>query len=455
MVDGLLAWERERLADTLVLLPSRRACLAAREAFRRAAGGQPLLLPRLVPIGEPDEGELALDGAIELSLPPAIGPIRRRLLLTRLIRARDPTMAHEQAVRLAAELARFLDELHNEEVALDRLDGLAPETLAEHWQESLVFLRLLARRLAGDPGRRGATRRRACAGACCWMRSRQNGAAPHRPCRWLRPASPAPSRRSPGCWASSPACLAVRWSCTRWTRDWTRPAWEQVGPSHPQFGLKRLLAADRRGPGCRPAVARDAGAPGPAHGAVVGGASARPKRPMPGVTSGRSWLPAPRASSWTQHPTLPPRPSASPCGCAEALETPGKRATLVTTSRGLGRRVAAELLRWGVRVDDSAGVPLDQSPPGSFLLLTAQLATPDASPVQLLAALKHPLAAGGIERAEFRRRVRALERLALRGIRPAGGLHGLGGRAAGRRRAGGPPRLARRPSQQRRGRSPT
>ena len=138
---------------------------------------------------------------------------------------------------------------------------------------------------------------------------------------------------------------------------------------------------------------------------------------------------------------------------ARALETPGKRATLVTTSRGLGRRVAAELLRWGVRVDDSAGVPLDQSPPGSFLLLTAQLATPDASPVQLLAALKHPLAAGGIERAEFRRRVRALERLALRGIRPAGGLHGLGGRAAGRRRAGGPPRLARRPSQQRRDRS--
>jgi ATP-dependent helicase/nuclease subunit B len=108
-----------------------------------------------------------------------------------------------------------------------------------------------------------------------------------------------------------------------------------------------------------------------------------------------------------------------------ALETPGKRAALVTTSRSLGRRVAAELLRWGIAVDDSAGVPLDQSPPGAFLLLVAQFAAPEASPVQLLAALKHPLAAGGIERAEFRRRVRALERLALRGIRPAGGLAGL------------------------------
>ncbi|MFL6730354.1 MAG: double-strand break repair protein AddB, partial [Sphingomicrobium sp.] len=143
LAQGLLAWDRDRLAAALLLLPSRRACLAAREAFQRASDGRPLLLPRLVPIGEPDEGELALDGEIELSLPPAIGPLRRRLLLTRLIRARDPAMAHEQAVRLAAELARFLDELHNEEVALERLDELAPATLAEHWQESLVFLRLL------------------------------------------------------------------------------------------------------------------------------------------------------------------------------------------------------------------------------------------------------------------------------------------------------------------------
>ena len=38
--------------------------------------------------------------------------------------ARSPGMTHEQAVRLAGELERFLDELHNEEVDLDRLDEL-------------------------------------------------------------------------------------------------------------------------------------------------------------------------------------------------------------------------------------------------------------------------------------------------------------------------------------------
>ena len=65
----------------------------------------------------------------------------------------------------------------------------------------------------------------------------------------------------------------------------------------------------------------------------------------------------------------------------DALETPGKRAALVTPSRSLGRRVAAELLRWGIELDDSAGVPLDQSPPGSFLLLTAHLLASDGAPV--------------------------------------------------------------------------
>ena len=39
----------------------------------------------------------------------------------------------------------------------------------------------------------------------------------------------------------------------------------------------------------------------------------------------------------------------------DALETPGARAALVTPDRDLAGRVAAELLRYGVVADDSAG----------------------------------------------------------------------------------------------------
>ena len=49
-----------------------------------------------------------------------------------------------------------------------------------------------------------------------------------------------------------------------------------------------------------------------------------------------------------------------------ALETPGRTAALVTADRALARRVAAELRRWNIDVDDSAGEPLGETAPGAF-----------------------------------------------------------------------------------------
>jgi ATP-dependent helicase/nuclease subunit B len=108
-----------------------------------------------------------------------------------------------------------------------------------------------------------------------------------------------------------------------------------------------------------------------------------------------------------------------------ALERPGKTAALVTPDRTLARRVAAELARWDIAVDDSAGRPLGHAPPGAFLRLLARMAAEDAAPVPLLALLKHPLAAAGMAPPAFRAAVRALEIAALRGPRPAPGLAGL------------------------------
>ncbi|MCH2326456.1 MAG: double-strand break repair protein AddB, partial [Rhodospirillales bacterium] len=108
-----------------------------------------------------------------------------------------------------------------------------------------------------------------------------------------------------------------------------------------------------------------------------------------------------------------------------ALEDKEKTAALVTPDRGLARRVAAELARWGIEVDDSAGLPLAQTPPGAFLRLTARMAADGLAPVALLAALKHPLAAGGMKAGAFRDRVRTLEVELLRGPRPAPGFKGL------------------------------
>ena len=135
-----------------------------------------------------------------------------------------------------------------------------------------------------------------------------------------------------------------------------------------------------------------------------------------GVLDGVEWIEAPS----------PAAEAALAAQCLrEVLETPGKTAALVTPDRTIARRVAAQMARWGIDIDDSAGVPLRQTAAGRFFLLVAEAAAAGLSPVALLAALKQPLAAIGLAPAVLRREVRRLENPFLRGPKPARGADGL------------------------------
>src|ERR1700675_965538 len=97
---GLAGGDPLSLTRMTVLLPTRRAARSLREAFLRLTAegsdpGAPLLLPRLRPIGDLDDDEVALglaDGGEDahdqsLAIAPAIPELRRRLLLSRLVLA--------------------------------------------------------------------------------------------------------------------------------------------------------------------------------------------------------------------------------------------------------------------------------------------------------------------------------------------------------------------------------
>src|SRR5690606_16820596 len=139
------------LARATVLLPTRRSVRALQEAFLRQSEGRALLLPRMLPLGDLDADELAFtageevaEGARALELPPAIAPLRRQLLLAELLRAAPALTgadrpSADQAARLAAELARFLDQVQTEQLSLDGLEALAPDDFAEHWRQTVRF----------------------------------------------------------------------------------------------------------------------------------------------------------------------------------------------------------------------------------------------------------------------------------------------------------------------------
>ena len=75
----------------------------------------------------------------------------------------------------------------------------------------------------------------------------------------------------------------------------------------------------------------------------------------------------------------------------ETLEQPEKTAALVTTDRNLARRVASELRRWKINIDDSAGQPLALTPIGIFLRQMTAAAKSDFAPVEFLSLLRLPV----------------------------------------------------------------
>ncbi len=398
-----------------------------------------MLLPHIRPIGDVDVEELALDSLIAEALggevggvtaiPPAVPGVLRQLLLTRIIMSwshrygaapREPG----HAAHLARELARLIDQVHTEDLSFDGLRGLVPDDLAHHWQKTLEFLRIVTQEWPTVLATQGYV------DPPTYRNRLLDGLADH----WRRtpPGDPIIAAGSTGSVPATARLLGVVGTLPQGhvvlpglDRHLDDAAWLMIEQTHPQFGMKQLLE--------RMDVDR-------ADVAEWDGMTSGPIEPRVHLLS-EVMRPAESTDQWhrtrvvsdgalrglTRIESPGPREEAGVIALVlrEALETPGKTAALVTADRALARRVAAELQRWDVTVDDSGGVPLGQTAPGAFVRLILRMIADDLTPVPLLAALKHPLAAGGDAPGRFRARVRQLELAILRGPRPGSGFKDL------------------------------
>jgi ATP-dependent helicase/nuclease subunit B len=407
----------------LILLPTRRAARALADAFLRVSGGRPMLLPRITALGALDETPLALAGALDL--PPPVPPMLRLAALSRLVLAlpeqQGGARAADRAWMLARELAVLMDEAERAEIDLPAaLPAAADAAFADHWRITLDFLQIvttawpdwLADQQLMNPAARQVALLKAQARA--WQ-----DAPPADPV-WIA-----------GTTAAIPAVADLQRVVAHLPDGLvalpgldlalSAEAWEALDEAHPQSALRHLLA----GLGASREDVRP-----------WDGAAAAPHGRLTTLT--QALLPAAALSAWR----APPQGDCSGLSRLEpadqqeeavaialilrdALEVPGQLAALVTPDRGLAGRVAAELLHWDVVADDSAGEPLDQTPPAVFLRLLVRAVAEALAPVPLLALLKHPLAAAGLATAACRAAARDLERAALRGPRPTPGLTAL------------------------------
>jgi ATP-dependent helicase/nuclease subunit B len=419
------------LADVTIYLPTRRAARTFGDAFARVLGGS-ALLPEFRPLGDVDEGELDFDAVGDtLELPPAITPLRRRLLLATLVQRwhmarRRSNLSFTQALAHADGLCALLDDIETHKADLDNLDDLVEGArLAAHWGEVRDFLLLLRDewpKILAEENALNPAARRNLALAALVERLKRNP----------RPVIAAGSTGSIPATANLLAAIAQLPQgavvLPGLDRSLDNDTWERIGtdPGHPQFGLKQLIE--------RLDVKRE----------DVRDWSETEHNDAREKLLGEVLRPAPTTDAWRRIADTNPGfvaegakgltlvETADPAEEAAAvalmlrktLETAGETAALITPDRALARRVTAELTRFGVEIDDSAGQPLARTPAGAFLCLLAEAAAAKFAPVPLFALLKHPLVSLGGERAGFLGRVRALD-LALRGPRPDPGLAGI------------------------------
>ena len=436
------------LAEATIYVPTRRAARALTDEFSRALGGAAILLPRILPLGALEETETGLifeEGAVADDLGEALGPpvamgdIARRMQLAEMILTWAKALRHAivsvdaagahvfdpresllvaatpgDAWHLAGELAGLIDELIIEDVAWRRLDPLALPEFDSYWRITLDFLDIAITgwpRILNESGLVDKATRQVVLIERQSAHLRQ-GAGQGPVVAIGTTGSNRATARLLKAIAASPSGAVVLPGLDLGLDD---AAWALIGGdaaqeaafTHPQAALCRLLRTLEVTRGDVAELA-DVAAPLRVRADFVSEAL----RPADSTDRWIAWragqdrarLDAAMAGvSLIEAADEREEALAIAIAMREALETAGETAALVTPDRELARRVAAELRRWGVSVDDSGGDPLSASPAGVLARLAIACAADGLAAASLVALLAHPDVRLGLSRAEVLR----------------------------------------------------
>lgn len=406
----------EDFARIDIYVNTRRTQRRLRDLFD---AGPAMLLPRIRLITD-----LAND-PVALGIPPAASPLRHRLELAQLVGkllAADSTNMAPQEARfdLADSLADLMAEMQSEGISPDILHGLDVTDQSGHWERALAFVNIVQDYFEAEQKRPGPE-------------ARQRQVVEHLLKTWAQtppdhPVIVAGSTGSRGTTALFMEAVAKlpHGAVVLPGVDRAMPAavWDMLetdngGEDHPQFRFKALCDALDCHPTDLPLWHdQDSGVSDRA--ALVSLAL----RPAP-VTD--QWITeGPNLSGLeaaTEHLTLieAPSPRAEATAIAVRLRQAvdeGKSAALITPDRVLARQVTSALSRWHIIPDDSAGIPLQLTPPARFLRHTVALFAQDLTAEALLVLLRHPLCHSGADRGPHNLYITALE-LNLRRHGPA------------------------------------
>ena len=444
------------LADATIYVPTQRAAQALAKALLAASGGRSLLLPRIAPLGafEPDEtaaifgpeGERRPSGRSargrRANTPPCArnphprlgqGAARRNSAGGRrwaaIVDLAEPALVAAtpaQAYALAGDLAALIDDMLIEGAPWSGLETLAPELYDRYWRITLDFLKIAFARWPEWLAERGLI-----------DRAKRIALLIEDEIRALEGARRGPTIIA-GSTGANRATARLIAAIARAPQgavvlpdldlNLDERTWAMIGASddaslgragHPQALLHRLIGAI----GVSRADVTPLGSPTPALAARSGFLS-EALRPAESTDlwRERGWTLSPLAlAAALQGVALVIADNENEEALAlaiamrETLETPGKTAALITPDPSIARRVTAELARWGVQVEDSAGRTLGQSPAGALARLLLEAAI-EYTPRSFLALLAHPAVRFSRSLSQVEAATRALELAIFRAV---------------------------------------
>lgn len=392
------------LARVEIWTNTRRAARHIEETMA-AQGAQ--LLPRIRVIGD-----LARQSG------PPQDPVRRRFELMHLVEAlldQAPELAPRAAAYdLAAGLGDLIDAFAGAGVPLAKLDEIIAPQMASHWETARQFVALIAPYLDQE----GAGPEAQLRAAVIREAARWQVAPPTHPVLVVGSTG---SRPATALFMQAVAGLpqgALVLPGFDFLLD--RTGWDALGPDtpeHPQAGFAALLARlgaapDQVAPWAPPPARTQARA------ALIS-AALRPAPVTDGWRKAAADLARDLPASCTDIALMESKDAAEEARaialCLREAAASGQHAALITPDATLSRRVSGVLARQGIVADESAGVPLMQSPPALFFSHITGLTEASVPVVALLGLLKHPLTASGGGRGRHMRRVEQAELGCLRG----------------------------------------
>ena len=464
------------VSDATIYLPTRRAAKVLSELIVTLNGNGTLLLPRILPLGGLDEAEdrLTVERSIQImadsaDLLPEIDPVHRRLILTKFVldwaknidkAVRQGTDDHPLPQNLAQGIA---NELKGFSVAKSLCDGLQLADALGHLIDTLVIYgktwsdvhALMPQDLTDEYWRISKDFLSIAADAwpkfCTISGVMDAGERHHRlilneaeRLKREQPLAPIIAAGSTGSMPSTARLLAeistlpmgsIVLSGLDQTLD--ESSWQMImdakgrlrHPTHPQAQLARLL--HEIGINRTDVVQLSDSSPEIAARAKFLSEVMRPHESTGLWYSRSERISDDAVTSALGNVSVVEAENESTEALAiavmlrGALETPNKTAALITPDRAIAERVAHELKRWGLFIEDSAGVPLKRTSAGSLATLIMKAVALKFSPAILLALINHPHLTLGLDSETLVKGRKAIDVGVLRGPIRFEGLHGI------------------------------